>query len=242
MRLGSFIRKWRSREHGRNILLASCLLLFYELEVYGQLEPGLSLFVNVEGGGSGYLTPNPISAKPNSLDIHAGCDVEFRTKPRIGINFGVAVGRRSYSEAYEFLGIERELEHRLTEILVRGYVTRTLHEDPTQYWVLCYGVTFALRVNSRVSVADLAGNSGTFDVSEPGAAGVRVGLMHGNKSWLSGRAHIGLMTDLHVVGGKQELYVPWLGRNSFEIGRSRCYFGIVFRYRIARMPWGEVVG
>ena len=237
MRLSSIIWRWRSREHSRNILLTSCLLLFVGPKVRRQLEPGLSLFANVEGGGSGYLAPNPISAKPNSLDIHAGCDVEFRTKPRIGINFGVAVGRRSYSEAYEFLGIGRELEHRLTEVLVRGYVTRTLHEDPTQYWILCYGVTFALRVNSRVSVVDFAGNSGIFEVSEPGAAGVRFGLMHGNRTWLGGRAHIGLMTDLHVVCGKQELYVPWLGRNSFEIGKSRCYFGIVFRYRIARMPW-----
>lgn len=203
----------------------------------GQLESGLALYPNIDSGGSAYFTTGAIQATPSALDVHGGLDFEFRTNPRTGFSFGFGIGHRSYYEVYDFLGVQTTLEHRVKELLLRAQVMHTLNDDQIDYWMLCYGLTFAQRGKSNVSIVDLADNSGTFDVTEPSTIGLRLGLIHGQKSWLRGLAQVGVMVDLHFVNTKEELYVPWLGRYSLEIGRSRCFAGLVFRYRIARMPW-----
>ena len=220
-------------------LFCGILLLFNlnGLVAFGQLESGLALYPNIDAGGSAYFTSGPIQANPSTLDGHGGLDFEFRTNPNTGFNFGFGIGHRSYSEVYDFLGVQTTLEHRVNEFMLRAQVMRTLNNDRVDYWMLCYGLTFAVRGKTNVSIVDLAHNSGTFDVTEPSTIGLRLGLIHGTKTWLRGLAQVGVVVDLHFVNTKEELYVPWLGRYSLEIGRSRCFAGLVFRYRIARMPW-----
>ena len=220
------------------VVVALCCL--FGVHVYGQLERGLSLYPGIDVGTRGYITSRQLHARPIALDGQFNSDVEFRTNSKTAFNIGLGVGLRAYAEEYDFLGVKTRLEHRVVEPLFRLYLTRTLHDDAMNHWLLCYGLTFASRGNSTVLVRDAAGNSGRFRANEAVGVGLRVGLLRGQRSWLSGLLQVGVVMDLHFAASKEELYTPWLGRYSLEIGRSRCFVGCVLRYRLARVPLSQV--
>ncbi len=176
------------------------------------------------------------------MGVLAGCDSEVRTRPKVAYGLGLSLGKRAYNEAYSMLGVGTELNHDVVEASVRSYVVSRLHAGLLHDWSLNYGLVYTARSKSRISVSDALGRSGSFRGDETAAWGLRLGVLHANRAWLNGTMQIGLMAELSLVGNKQELYLPWLGRNSLEIGRSRCSVGVVLRYRLWRLAWRPRAG